>query len=146
MDVAEYVVGGVNQTALVFGGPNGLSIWGGTICRPNSFYEVAFYDTDIAFFSASGTASVRIYQTQANANPYLVYGCGHVLSAAILDNLPTPACVADVNGDGIVDDADLLEVLFNFGGVGFIPPDVNCDGIVDDADLLIVLFNFGNQC
>ena len=24
--------------------------------------------------------------------------------------------------------------------------DVNGDGIVDDADLLIVLFNFGNQC
>ena len=146
MDVAEYVVGGVNQTALVFGGPNGLSIWGGTICRPNSFFEVAFYDTDIAFFSASGTASVRIYQTQPDANPYLVYGCGHVLSAAILDNLPTPSCAADVNGNRRVDDADLLEVLYNFGSVGFIPPDVNCDGIVDDADLLIVLFNFGNQC
>jgi hypothetical protein len=24
--------------------------------------------------------------------------------------------------------------------------DVNGDGIVDDADLLIVLFNFGNRC
>jgi len=24
--------------------------------------------------------------------------------------------------------------------------DVNCDGTVDDADLLEVLFNFGNGC
>ncbi|MFN7015957.1 MAG: dockerin type I domain-containing protein [Fimbriimonadales bacterium] len=53
----------------------------------------------------------------------------------------------DVNGDGCVDDADLLMVLFNFGQRGRgLHADVNCDGIVDDADLLIVLFNFGTGC
>jgi len=51
----------------------------------------------------------------------------------------------DVNGDGCVDDADLLIVLFNFGNAGG-QGDVNNDGIVDDADLLIVLFNFGAGC
>jgi len=51
----------------------------------------------------------------------------------------------DVNGDGCVDDADLLVVLFNFGNAGG-QGDVNSDGIVDDADLLIVLFNFGSGC
>ncbi|MCX7925977.1 MAG: hypothetical protein N2554_09235 [Fimbriimonadales bacterium] len=50
----------------------------------------------------------------------------------------------DVNGDCTVDDADLLIVLFNFGGSG--DGDVNRDGVVDDADLLIVLFNFGASC
>lgn len=50
----------------------------------------------------------------------------------------------DVNGDGCVDDADLLAVLFNFGGTGV--GDLNHDGVVDDADLLEVLFNFGNGC
>jgi len=38
--------------------------------------------------------------------------------AFLLDTLYTPRCTAldgDVNGDGIVDDADLLIVLFNFG-------------------------------
>ncbi len=58
-------------------------------------------------------------------------------------------------GDCCVDDADLLEVLFNFGNdYNYNDPqqfkpgrgDVNCDGIVDDADLLIVLFNFGLGC
>ena len=52
----------------------------------------------------------------------------------------------DVNGDGCVDDADLLEVLFNFGATGQNRADVNGDGVVDDADLLIVLFNFGAGC
>lgn len=50
----------------------------------------------------------------------------------------------DVNLDGVVDDADLLEILFNFGGEN--PElDINYDGVIDDAELLTVLFNFGNQ-
>lgn len=53
----------------------------------------------------------------------------------------------DVNGDGCVDDADLLAVLFAFGcGSDCGPEDVNGDGVVDDADLLAVLFAFGNGC
>jgi probable HAF family extracellular repeat protein len=51
----------------------------------------------------------------------------------------------DTNGDACVDDADLLAVLFAFGGTGG-AEDVNCDGSVDDADLLTVLFNFGSGC
>jgi len=50
----------------------------------------------------------------------------------------------DVNGDCTIDDADLLTVLFDFGGSG--AGDVNNDGVVDDADLLTVLFNFGSSC
>ncbi|MCX7993120.1 MAG: hypothetical protein N2651_05580, partial [Fimbriimonadales bacterium] len=52
----------------------------------------------------------------------------------------------DTNGDGCVDDADLLSVLFNFGLTGENPADVNCDLLVDDADLLAVLFAFGQGC
>ena len=53
-------------------------------------------------------------------------------------------CEGDATGDGRVDDADLLVVLFNFGCFGFCgPADIDRNGTVDDADLLIVLFNFG---
>ncbi len=55
----------------------------------------------------------------------------------------------DTNGDGCIDDADLLNVLFAFGtpGTGYTRhEDINKDGLVDDADLLIVLFNFGSGC
>lgn len=56
-----------------------------------------------------------------------------------------PRTPGDVDGNGCVDDADLLQVLFAFGGQGG-AADVNGDGTVDDADLLIVLFNFGTGC
>ncbi len=53
----------------------------------------------------------------------------------------------DVNGDCVVDDADLLAVLFSFGASGeCMDEDVNGDGVVDDADLLTVLFQFGSGC
>jgi hypothetical protein len=52
----------------------------------------------------------------------------------------------DIDGNGCVDDADLLTVLFNFGAQGPNRADSNCDGVVDDADLLEVLFNFGSGC
>jgi hypothetical protein len=50
----------------------------------------------------------------------------------------------DVDLNGIVDDADLLAVLFAFGSSDA-AVDVNSDGTVDDADLLTVLFNFGSS-
>ncbi|GBC93954.1 hypothetical protein HRbin15_02456 [bacterium HR15] len=61
-------------------------------------------------------------------------------------NLTCTPSVGDVNRNGCVDDADLLEVLFAFGTTGISDADVNCDGVVDDADLLEVLFHFGNGC
>jgi len=51
----------------------------------------------------------------------------------------------DVDRNGSVDDADLLRVLFAFGGRGYRNEDLNWDGIVDDADLLEVLFHFGSE-
>lgn len=48
----------------------------------------------------------------------------------------------DVNGDGIIDDADLATVLANFG-LAVAIGDVNGDGLVDDNDLAVVLTNFG---
>jgi probable HAF family extracellular repeat protein len=52
----------------------------------------------------------------------------------------------DVDRNGCVGDADLLAVLFAFGGQGYRNEDLNWDGIIDDADLLEVLFHFGSGC
>jgi probable HAF family extracellular repeat protein len=66
--------------------------------------------------------------------------------AYLLDTRPSRRD-GDVNGDGCVDDSDLLRVLFAFGATGNnLPEDLTRDGIVDDADLLEVLFNFGSGC
>jgi 3',5'-cyclic AMP phosphodiesterase CpdA len=57
----------------------------------------------------------------------------------------TPA--GDVDGDGCVDDADLLAVLGDFGRQETgLATDLNRDGIVNDADLLLVMFDFGSGC
>jgi hypothetical protein len=78
-------------------------------------------------------------------NPY-------TFATAIIDTMDWEAygggftgVFGNVNGDSIVDDADLLQVLFNFGSDDA-ATDTNGDGIVDDADLLTVLFNFGASC
>jgi probable HAF family extracellular repeat protein len=52
----------------------------------------------------------------------------------------------DVDRNGCVDDADLLRLLFEFGGNGYRNEDLNWDGAIDDADLLQVLFHFGSGC
>lgn len=51
----------------------------------------------------------------------------------------------DVNGDGLVDDADSLQILMVFGNTcsSYCPYDLNRDNAIDDADLLLVLMNFG---
>ncbi len=73
----------------------------------------------------------------AQLGPYIVY----------IDDVETIAIQpGDVDDNGCVDDADLLQVLFAFGSEGYNPADMNCDQVVDDADLLIVLFNFGTGC
>ncbi|GIV06418.1 MAG: hypothetical protein KatS3mg016_1993 [Fimbriimonadales bacterium] len=72
---------------------------------------------------------------------YFAYG--RYDGTVVLAHNPFYRVPGDVNGDGVVDDADLLIVLFNFGGNDS-SADVNGDGVVDDADLLIILFNFGS--
>lgn len=75
------------------------------------------------------------------------WGAGYTLWIDGLSFDPPLRCPGDVNGDGCVDDADLLAVLFAFGCMtGCGSEDVNGDGFVDDADLLIVLFHFGSGC
>ena len=51
-------------------------------------------------------------------------------------------CVADINGDEVVDVLDLLAVLAAWGATSG-PEDINGDGIVDVLDLLDLLANWG---
>ena len=50
-------------------------------------------------------------------------------------------CPEDVNGDGVIDVLDLIEVLSQWGGSG--SADINGDGVVDVLDLLAVLGAWG---
>jgi hypothetical protein len=84
----------------------------------------------------AGTWRVRVKAPRVLARTFDAMG---IVGDTTLNFSMTPG---DVNDDNMVDDADLLQVLFAFGGSDA-SADVNGDGTVDDADLLIVLFNFG---
>lgn len=59
-----------------------------------------------------------------------------------------PPCQGNLNGDNVVDAADLSVVISGFGMA--VPPgtggDVNGDGVVDSADLSVVVSEFGTPC
>ncbi len=96
----------------------------------------------------SGASALRSARGVSADGRYIVgwgYNATTNRNEAFLLDTGAPYVDADVNGDGCVDDADLLTVLFDFGGANS-QADVNSDGIVDDADLLEVLFSFGQGC
>ena len=57
----------------------------------------------------------------------------------------TASCPADINGDGVVDTAD-LGVLIGAFGTGDAAADINNDGTVDTADLGLFIGAFGVPC
>lgn len=67
-----------------------------------------------------------------------------VFFSGVKDSGPPP-CIGDFNGDGVVNGADLGELLAAWGPVPEgSPVDLNGDGVVDGADLGTVLAAWGN--
>lgn len=56
------------------------------------------------------------------------------------------ACVGDFNGDLVVDTADLLGLLADFGCTENCEKDLTGDGGINTADMLAFLAQFGNVC
>jgi hypothetical protein len=61
---------------------------------------------------------------------------------SVMINLDAFNPQGDVNGDGVVDVIDLLELLASFGPCGDCAADLNGDGVVDVVDLLVILANW----
>lgn len=92
----------------------------------------------------------RLIEAKAiSPNSRYIAGWGYNAATArfeafLLDR--APQIPGDIDGDGCVNDSDLLLVLLAFGNAGG-AEDTNNDGVVDDADLLSVLLHFGEgQC
>jgi WD40 repeat protein/subtilase family serine protease len=96
--------------------------------------------TQAPFDAQSGCHTYAFYVTASD-------NAGNLTPAPEAPRAVIVALPGDINGDRMVDDSDLLEVLFAFGARGNnLSADVTGDGVVDDADLNVVLFNFGNGC
>jgi hypothetical protein len=79
------------------------------------------------------------------AGDFTVIG-GHQSNNIASRRFGDPADPAGLNCDGVVDGADLLILLGNWGTCADpddCPADLNGDGVVDGADLLILLSNWG---
>ncbi|MCS7065504.1 MAG: peptidoglycan DD-metalloendopeptidase family protein [Fimbriimonadales bacterium] len=102
-----------------------------------------------------GTASIGSIPSNQTP-PCTPYNCGGFLwspdsppgQCRETDELPTMIYLSDVDGDGCINDTDLLKVLAEMGSdlshLSDRAADVNWDGVVDEADLLAVLFDWGN--
>ncbi len=66
------------------------------------------------------------------------------------DGIPDDCqCLQDINGDGVVNVLDLIDLLLCFGlpaAPGCEVQDVNGDGTVNVLDLIDLLLEFGNAC
>jgi hypothetical protein len=123
-----------------------LTLLGICTAQSGGGYDLSWWTIDGGgiTFAAGGTFNLGGTAGQPDASSALTGGAFSLTGGFWF----TPCIVSngDVDGNGCVDDADLLSVLFNFGATGLNPADLNCDGTVDDADLLTVLFNFGSGC
>ena len=135
---------------------NGVNIPGDLRRRPDG----STWEPDVIIFFQNGsilaadagraTGAGDFGPFQTNTTRFVVIGTlpsafNREVTPGNLNPGDRPAVEGDANCDRCVDDADLLQVLFNFGGSD--PnSDINSDGTVDDADLLTVLFNFGSGC
>jgi hypothetical protein len=75
---------------------------------------------------------------QLNGQPGSLEAASAYLATINFSELPN---IADINGDGVVDGADLARVLGAWG-TSASGGDINGDGIVDGADLALVLANW----
>ncbi|MEM9082679.1 MAG: hypothetical protein AAGB34_03720 [Planctomycetota bacterium] len=69
-----------------------------------------------------------------------------IAAAMVLDLTVVDSDCADANGDQVVDVADFIAVLLNFGQSNPAQGDANGDGTVTVADFIAVLLNFGQSC
>ncbi len=81
-------------------------------------------DLNAVYASLLTDGSVLSWATATSQNGRYIVGYGYnatsgrSMEAFLLDTLPCPPLPGDVNGDGVVDDEDLLIVLFDFGTPG----------------------------
>lgn len=126
----------------------------------NAVVGVYVGDTTFSFrFTSTTTPTTNVaFQNSAEGDGLVAYGIGALpagfedVSIDDLGHFMTFSArfllAGDTNADGLVNFADLNDVLARFGDFGepdFVGADQNGDGVVNFIDLNIVLGNFGNS-
>ncbi|MFG0275365.1 MAG: endonuclease [Phycisphaerales bacterium] len=125
--------GGTGDTGVITLGPSSLlSIPAGSM----GAFTATLDDATLGSFSATYTLRVFDDQTLVGATE------GAALVVTLTGEVVAGLCPSDLNGDTIVDGAD-LGVLLGAWGAGPSPADLNGDGVVDGADLGLLLGSWG---
>ncbi len=92
---------------------------------------------------ADGASDVRIRFTMGTTDGSVTY-CGWNLDDIVIEGILQSAGVpGDLNGDGIVNGADMGLLLAAWGSCSGCDADLNGDGIVNGADMGLLLANWG---
>ena len=76
--------------------------------------------------------------------PVLVVALAAIAGSVMVQSSAQAVCTGDINGDFIIDAADLSALLSNWGGSG--AGDVNGDGFIDGSDLTALFAHWGELC
>ncbi len=127
-------------------------------------YDPITRSVPIAFFDAEGAGDIFIeigaQGVSRRAGPGVpgetvllgfndeldgLLGGSFLQQSSLRDARLVGGCQGDVNGDGVINTADLGLMLGDFGS-GDPESDLNCDGSVNTADLGLLLNEFGGSC
>lgn len=158
---AVYLTGGAHTNAQFF------STDSASVAIP-SFFQTAFiaaYDHNlnhVEAFVADGAGSSNVRSIAFGAENWHAVGAFSMTLAAgnstirtnggndgfllILGPDEPQTCLADFNGDGMVNSGDLLTLLSQLGCSGDCTADLTGDGSVNISDILSFLSQFGNSC
>jgi formylglycine-generating enzyme required for sulfatase activity len=90
-------------------------------------------------------ASSTLDRLQASASSVLLWAISAALLVAPVAHAQD-GCIADVDGDGIVNGNDLASVLGGWGSCSGCGGDVNGNGVINGEDLAVVLTRWGSTC
>ncbi|MEM1166410.1 MAG: G8 domain-containing protein [Planctomycetota bacterium] len=129
---------------------SGMTLEGITLVNTMPVYHGADPDElDSTYVDLDGSLTGTGRRTVIGGAPLLDQGgvFDAAANAVFLVEQPPLACRADLNGNGVVDSADFVAVLVNFGlpadaGAG----DLDGDGTVDDDDFIAMVVAFGGVC
>lgn len=94
------------------------------------------------------TISIRFDTSTLDVVENVVLGTNTVdlIDVYLVEGAVAEPCPGDANGDSVVNVADFIDVLLNFGATGETGGDATGDGVVNVADFIAVLLNFGETC
>jgi len=152
----QFITSGRGWT-LTIRNADGVAVFGPAGEGFDQYYGRGIGDDEVGQLQADPSAAITpasLYNEQSTFSTFgspnmwvLCEDFTQVIRTQDFSALPDPKCiddepgiVGDLNGDGVVDGADLGILLENWGGSGL--GDLNGDGVVNGADLGILLENW----